>query len=87
MRNKMFSMELPPLSLRSFKCPFLLGPWPRHESDIPVKEIKENIFSEFIFHNFNNSVFAATFSSELKYPEVIRVFLKNDWITLKTIAQ
>ena len=82
-------MELPPLSLRSFKCPFLPGPWPRHESDIPVKEIKDNIdiFSEFIFHNFNNSVFAATFSSELKNPEVIPAFLKSDWITLKTIAQ
>ena len=61
-------MELPPLSLRSFKCPFLLGPWPRHESDIPVKEIKENIdiFSEFIFHNFNNSVFYCDFLLRIK---------------------
>ena len=38
------------------------------ESDIPVKIIKDNIdiFSEFIFHNFNNSIFDATFPSELK---------------------
>ena len=33
------------------------------ESDIPVKIIKDNngIFSEFIFHNFKNSIFDATF--------------------------
>ena len=38
------------------------------ETDIPVKIIKDNIdiFSEFIFHNFNNSIFDATFLSELK---------------------
>ena len=68
--------ELPPLSLRSLKYPFLPGPWPPHESDIPVKEIKDNIdiLSEFIFHNFNNSVFDARFPSELKNPEVIPVF-------------
>ena len=38
------------------------------ESDIPVKIIKDNIdiFSEFILHNFNNSIFDATFYSELK---------------------
>ena len=38
------------------------------ESDIPVKTVKDNIdyFSEFNFHNFNNSIFDATFPSELK---------------------
>ena len=38
------------------------------ESDISVKIIKDNIdiFSEFILHNFNNSIFDATFPSELK---------------------
>ena len=38
------------------------------ESDIPVKIIKDNIniFSEFILHTFNNSLFDATFPSELK---------------------
>ena len=36
------------------------------ESDIPVKIIKDNIdiFSEFIFHNFNSSIFDAIFPSE-----------------------
>ena len=36
------------------------------ESDMPVKIIKDNIdiFSEFSFHNFNNSIFDATFPSE-----------------------
>ena len=43
--------------------------------------IKDNIeiFSEFIFHNFNNSVFDATFPSELKNADVIPVLKKKDW--------
>ena len=50
------------------------------ESDIPVKIIKDNIdiFSEFIFHNFNNSIFDATFPSELKNADLILVFKKKD---------
>ena len=50
------------------------------ESDIPVKIINDNIdiFSEFIFHNFNNSIFDATFPSELKNADVIPVFKKKD---------
>ena len=38
------------------------------DTDIPVKIIKDNIdiFSEFILHNFHNSIFDATFPSELK---------------------
>ena len=49
------------------------------ESDIPVKIIKDNIdiFSEFIFHNFNNSIFDAIFPSELKNVNVILVFKKK----------
>ena len=45
-----------------------------------MKIIKENIdiFSEIIFHNFNNSLFDATFPSELKYTNVIPVFKKKD---------
>ena len=41
--------------------------------------IKDNIdvFSEFIFHNFNNSIFGATFPSELKAKDVIP-FLKKE---------
>ena len=46
-----------------------------------VKETKDNvhIFSEFIFHNSNNLVFDANFSSELKNADVIPVFKKKDW--------
>ena len=45
-----------------------------------MKIIKENIdiFSEIIFHNFNNSLFDATFPSELKNTNVIPVFKKKD---------
>ena len=51
------------------------------ESDIPVKTVKYNIdiFSEFNFHNFNNSIFDATFPSELKNV--------NTGTMLKTIFQ
>ena len=51
------------------------------ESDVPVKIIKNNIdiFSEFILHNFNNSIFCSTFPSELKKADVIPVFKKKDW--------
>ena len=45
-----------------------------------MKIIKDNmdIFSEFIFHNFNNSIFDATFPSELKNADGILVFKKKD---------
>ena len=50
------------------------------ESDIPVKIIKDNIdtFCEFIFHDFNNSIFDAAFPSELKNADMIPVFKKKD---------
>ena len=50
------------------------------ESDIPVKIIKDNIniFSQFILHNFNNSLFDADFPSELKKADMIPVFFKKD---------
>ena len=50
------------------------------EGDIPVEIIEDNIyiFSEFVFHNFNNSIFDATFPSELKNVDVIPVFKKKD---------
>ena len=49
------------------------------ESDIPVKIIKDNIniFSEFILYNFNNSLFDATFPSELKKSDMTPVFFKK----------
>ena len=50
------------------------------ESDIPVKIIKDNIniFSEFILHNFNNSIFDVTFPSELKKSRCNSSFQKKD---------
>ena len=50
------------------------------ESDILVKIIKDNIdiFSELILHNFNNSLFDATFPSELKKADVTPIFKKKD---------
>ena len=50
------------------------------EKDILVKIINDiiDIFSEFIFHKFNNSLIDATFSSELKNVDVIPVFKKKD---------
>ena len=47
---------------------------------MPVKIIKGNIdiFSEFILHNFNNSLFDATFPSELKKADVTSIFKKKD---------
>ena len=46
-----------------------------------MKIIKDNIdiFSKFIFHNFNNLIFDATFPSELKNAGKIPVFKKKDW--------
>ena len=46
---------------------------------MPVKIINNSIdsFSEFVFLNFNNSIFDATFPSELKNAFVILVFKKK----------
>ena len=50
------------------------------ESDISVKIIKYNIdtFPGFVFHDFNNSIFDATFPSELKKADMILVVKKKD---------
>ena len=50
------------------------------ESDIPVKIIKDDIdiFSEFLLHNFSNSIFDATFPSALKKADVTPIFKKKD---------
>ena len=50
------------------------------EGNIPVQTIKDNtdIFSEFTFRNFNNSIFDVTFSTRLKNVDVIPVFKKED---------
>ena len=43
-----------------------------------IRKDNINIFSEFIFHDFNNSIFDATFPSELKNEDMIPVFKKKD---------
>ena len=45
-------------------------------SDIPVKIIKENIYiiTDFIYNNFNNSLFSSYFPSNLKNADITPVF-------------
>ena len=48
-------------------------------SDIPVKTIKENIniITNFIYNNFNNSLFSSHFPSDLKNADITTVFKKE----------
>ena len=50
------------------------------ESDIPVKIIKENldIVSNFVYSNFNNSLFSSIFPSHLKNATITPIFKKTD---------
>ena len=50
------------------------------ESDIPVKIIKENldIVSNFVYNNFNNSLFSSNFPSYLKNANITPIFKKKD---------
>ena len=50
------------------------------ESDIPVKIIKENldIVSNFVYNNFNNSLFSSNFPSHLKNATITSIFKKKD---------
>ena len=47
-----------------------------HGSDIMVKMIKENIdiITDFIYNNFNNSLFSSYFPSNLKNADITPVF-------------
>ena len=49
------------------------------KSDIPLKNIKENvdIISYFLYHNFNNSLSCATFPTSMKYAGVIPTLKKK----------
>ena len=49
-------------------------------SDIPVTLIKENIniITDFIYNNFNNSLFSSYFPSNLKNTDITPVFLKKE---------
>ena len=50
------------------------------ESDIPVKIIKENLdtVSNFVYNNFNNSLFSSNFPSHLKNATMNPIFKKKD---------
>ena len=50
------------------------------EHDIPVKLIKSNkdLFSHFIYHNFNNSLFSSNFSSNLKAADILPTHKKTN---------
>ena len=50
------------------------------EHDIPVKLIKSNkdLFSHFIYHNFNNSLFSSNFPSNLKAADILPTHKKKD---------
>ena len=47
---------------------------------IPAKLIKSNkdIFSHFIYHNFNNSLFSSSFPSNLKAADILPINKKKD---------
>ena len=49
-------------------------------SDIPVKIIKENmnIITDFIYNNFNNSLFSSYFPSNFKNADITPVFKKKE---------
>ena len=56
-------------------------------SDIPVKLIKvNNIITDFIYNNFNNSLFSSYFPSNLKNADITPVLKKRIVKTLKTTA-
>ena len=50
------------------------------ENDIPIKLIKQStdIFTYFLYNNFNNSMYISTFPETLKKADVIPVSKEND---------
>ena len=50
------------------------------KNDIPVKLVKSNrdLFSHFIYHDFNNSLFSSKFSSNLKAVDILPTHKKKD---------
>ena len=58
------------------------------ESHTLMKIIKvTDIFSEFVFYNFNNSIFEVIFPLEWRNAVMIPVILKKSGTMLKTIVQ
>ena len=52
------------------------------EHDIPIKLIKLNkdLFSHFIYHNFNNSLFSSNFLSNIKAADILQIHKKKDLV-------
>ena len=50
------------------------------ESDIPIKIIKNNLdtVANFVYNNFNNSLFSSNFPSHLKNATITPIFKKKD---------
>ena len=49
------------------------------ESNIPVKIIKENLdVSNFVYSNFNNSLFSSDFPSHFRNATITPIFKKKD---------
>ena len=61
------------------------------KSDIPTNIIKKNydIFSEFLFANFNNIILTSLFPEKLKYADVKSIFKKeyrNDKVNYRPVS-
>ena len=55
------------------------------ESDIPVKIIKENLYvvSNFVYNNFNNSLFSSKFPPYLQNANITPIFKKKDRVNVE----
>ena len=59
------------------------------EHDIAVKLIRsnKNLFSHFIYQNFNNSLFSSNFPSNLKAADILSTHTKNDKSDIENYRQ
>ena len=79
-KNLNFSFEFVDKPKISEEINKLNGKKACQEHDIPVKLIKSNkdLFSHFIYHNFNNSLFSSNFPSNLKAADILLTHKKKD---------
>ena len=59
------------------------------EHELPVKLIKSNkdLFSHFIYHNFNNPLLSSNFPSNLKAADILPTIKRKTSQILRTIVQ
>ena len=59
------------------------------EPDVPVELIKSNkdLFSHFIYCNFNNSLFSSNFPSNLKAADILPIHKKKDKSDIENYCQ